>query len=58
MSDLSAFPITKCWPAKESDRLQLYSAPTPNGVTEDSAPPAIMISASPYSISRAASPKL
>src|SRR5437763_3528668 len=32
MSDLSAFPITKRWPAKESDRLQLYSAPTPNGV--------------------------
>ena len=32
MSDLSAFPITRCWPAKDPDRLQLYSLPTPNGV--------------------------
>ncbi len=32
MSDLSAFPITKRWPAKNPDRLQLYSLPTPNGV--------------------------
>ena len=32
MSDLSAFPITKRWPAKHPDRLQLYSFPTPNGV--------------------------
>lgn len=32
MSDLSAFPITTRWPAKHPDRLQLYSAPTPNGV--------------------------
>jgi GSH-dependent disulfide-bond oxidoreductase len=32
MSDLSAFPITKRWPAKTPDRLQLYSLPTPNGV--------------------------
>ena len=32
MSDLSAFPITKRWPAKHADRLQLYSLPTPNGV--------------------------
>src|SRR6478736_3427947 len=32
MSDLSAFPITKRWPAKYPDRLQLYSLPTPNGV--------------------------
>jgi GSH-dependent disulfide-bond oxidoreductase len=32
MSDLSAFPITKRWPAQHSDRLQLYSLPTPNGV--------------------------
>jgi GSH-dependent disulfide-bond oxidoreductase len=29
---LSAFPITKRWPAKYPDRLQLYSLPTPNGV--------------------------
>jgi GST-like protein len=32
MTDLSAFPITKRWPAKHPDRLQLYSLPTPNGV--------------------------
>jgi GSH-dependent disulfide-bond oxidoreductase len=32
MSDLSAFPITKKWPADHPDRLQLYSLPTPNGV--------------------------
>jgi GST-like protein len=32
MSDLSAFPITKKWPARHPDRLQLYSLPTPNGV--------------------------
>ena len=32
MSDLSAFPITKRWPAQHPGRLQLYSLPTPNGV--------------------------
>src|SRR5471032_3086983 len=32
MTDLSAFPITKKWPASHPDRLQLYSLPTPNGV--------------------------
>ena len=32
MSDLSAFPIVKRWPAQHPDRLQLYSLPTPNGV--------------------------
>ncbi|WP_298724857.1 glutathione S-transferase N-terminal domain-containing protein [uncultured Ferrovibrio sp.] len=32
MPDLSAFPITQRWPAKQPDRLQLYSLPTPNGV--------------------------
>jgi GST-like protein len=32
MSDLSAFPITKKWPAQHPDRIQLYSVPTPNGV--------------------------
>lgn len=30
--DLSAFPITRKWPARHPDRLQLYSLPTPNGV--------------------------
>lgn len=32
MTDLSAFPITKRWPAKHPDRIQLYSLTTPNGV--------------------------
>jgi len=32
MSDLSAFPIARRWPAEHPDRLQLYSVPTPNGV--------------------------
>ncbi|MEM9011566.1 MAG: glutathione binding-like protein [Pseudomonadota bacterium] len=32
MTDLSAFPITKRWPAQHPDRLQLYSLPTPNGI--------------------------
>src|SRR5882724_6107737 len=32
MTDLSAFPITKKWPAQYPDRIQLYSLPTPNGV--------------------------
>jgi len=32
MTDLSAFPITRRWPAKHPDRIQLYSLPTPNGV--------------------------
>ncbi len=31
-TDLSAFPITRKWPALHPDRLQLYSLPTPNGV--------------------------
>jgi GST-like protein len=32
MPDLTAFPITRHWPAQHPDRLQLYSLPTPNGV--------------------------
>jgi GSH-dependent disulfide-bond oxidoreductase len=32
MSDLSSFPITRRWPARHPERLQLYSLPTPNGV--------------------------
>lgn len=32
MTDLSAFPIARRWPAQHPDRLQLYSVPTPNGV--------------------------
>ena len=31
-SALSAFPITKKWPAQHPERIQLYSQPTPNGV--------------------------
>ncbi len=31
MADLSVFPITKKWPAREPGRIQLYSLPTPNG---------------------------
>jgi GST-like protein len=38
MADLASFPITKKWPARHPDRLQLYSLPTPNGVK-----PAIML---------------
>jgi GST-like protein len=32
MADLSEFIVTKKWPAKHPDRIQLYSLPTPNGV--------------------------
>ena len=32
MTDLSTFPIARRWPAQHPERLQLYSAPTPNGV--------------------------
>jgi GSH-dependent disulfide-bond oxidoreductase len=32
MTDLSDFPITRKWPAKFPDRIQLYSLPSPNGV--------------------------
>lgn len=32
MPDLTDFPITKRWPARNPEILQLYSLPTPNGV--------------------------
>lgn len=32
MHQLQDFPITRRWPAKHPDRIQLYSFPTPNGV--------------------------
>ena len=32
MTDLSSFAITRKWPARHPERLQLYSLPTPNGV--------------------------
>ena len=31
LSGLSAFPVTRKWPAQHPDRIQLYSLPTPNG---------------------------
>ena len=30
-SDLASFAVTQKWPARHPERLQLYSAPTPNG---------------------------
>ncbi|MFT3905050.1 MAG: glutathione S-transferase N-terminal domain-containing protein [Steroidobacteraceae bacterium] len=32
MDALAGFPITKKWPARHPERIQLYSLPTPNGV--------------------------
>lgn len=32
MSSLASFAITRKWPARHPDRIQLYSLPTPNGV--------------------------
>jgi GSH-dependent disulfide-bond oxidoreductase len=32
VSELLAFPVTRKWPPRFPDRLQLYSLPTPNGV--------------------------
>jgi GST-like protein len=32
MAGLDSFPITRKWPARHPDRIQLYSLPTPNGV--------------------------
>jgi GST-like protein len=32
VADLSAFAITKKWPVRYPDRLQLYSVPSPNGI--------------------------
>src|SRR6202020_2057885 len=32
MNELSAYPITRKWPPRHPDRIQLYSLPTPNGV--------------------------
>ena len=31
MTDLSAFPVTRRWPAQHPERIQLYSLGTPNG---------------------------
>ena len=32
MTDISSYPITRKWPARHPDHIQLYSLPTPNGV--------------------------
>ncbi len=32
MNDLANFPVTRKWPPRFPERLQLYSLPTPNGV--------------------------
>jgi GST-like protein len=32
MASLADFPVTRKWPARNPDRIQLYSLPTPNGV--------------------------
>ena len=32
MTLLAEFPVTRRWPARHPDRIQLYSLPTPNGV--------------------------
>ena len=32
MTDLTSFAVTRKWPVRHPDRLQLYSLPTPNGV--------------------------
>lgn len=32
MTDLSTFAVTRKWPARHPERIQLYSLPTPNGV--------------------------
>ena len=32
MAALDSFPITRKWPARHPERIQLYSMPTPNGV--------------------------
>ena len=51
MPDLSAFAITKKWPARHPERLQLYSLPTPNGVKVSIA---LEETALPYEVHRVA----
>jgi GST-like protein len=34
MHALAAFPVTRKWPPRHPDRLQVYSLPTPNGVKD------------------------
>jgi GST-like protein len=49
MADLSAFAITKKWPAQHPDRLQVYSLTTPNGVK---VPIALEETGLPYEVHR------
>ena len=51
MPDLSAFPITRRWPAKHPDRLQLYSLPTPNGVKVSIALEELALPYEPHTVS-------
>jgi GST-like protein len=32
MTDLADFPVTRRWPPRDPDAIQLYSLPTPNGI--------------------------
>jgi GST-like protein len=50
MSDLSAFSITKRWPARHPERIQLYSLPTPNGVKVSIALEEMGLSYEPHAI--------
>jgi GST-like protein len=50
MPNLSDFPITARWPAKHTDRLQLYSLPTPNGVKVSIALEEIGLAYEPHAI--------
>ncbi|HEX4767881.1 MAG TPA: glutathione S-transferase N-terminal domain-containing protein [Lichenihabitans sp.] len=50
MPDLATFPITKRWPPKHPDRLQLYSLPTPNGVKVSIALEEMGLSYEPHTI--------
>jgi GST-like protein len=51
MTDLNRFAVTRKWPARHPERLQLYSMPTPNGVKA-----AIMLEETglPYEVHRVA----
>lgn len=51
MTDLSAFAITRKWPAQHPDRLQLYSLPTPNGVKVSIALEELGLSYEPHLVS-------
>ncbi|MGO7163482.1 glutathione S-transferase N-terminal domain-containing protein, partial [Rhizobium johnstonii] len=54
MADLSAFPITTRWPAKNPDIIQLYSLQTPNGVKVSVALEELGLAYEPHYISFAA----